>query len=387
MSVINTMLRDLEQRSAQPENGRYQPPVARRSSTWLWVLLALLVSLPGVGYLIMSFWHLPSTPPVVPAVQAVPAAASVSAAALSVAPATIAPTVAPQAAVAPVQPVVQPGAAPVVVPTSAVSEQPGVVKAEPSANRTVPAQNAALTSSPTAAVVVHKAPEKQLEDTLLGPDAGPQPTEASQLAAAPVSQLAIHEEQLSPQQEAALQRKRALQSMSKGQLAAARDAFSLVLVNEPQDINSRERLAGLLYGEGRLSEARDLLTEGIRIAPKHADFRLMQARIWMTQGNRDAALQTLAGYDPAVGPNQDYYATRAALAQELGQIGVAARSYQALTEVQPNEGRWWLGLGIAYDKQGRTLAAQDAYRAAQARALSDASRQFVQHRLMQLEHK
>ena len=64
---------------------------------------------------------------------------------------------------------------------------------------------------------------------------------------------------------------------------------------------------------------------------------------------------------------------------------MAANSYQQLTVAQPTEARWWLGLGIALDKQGRPLAALDAYRKALTLPLSAGSRQFVQQRIEQLE--
>ena len=111
----------------------------------------------------------------------------------------------------------------------------------------------------------------------------------------------------------------------------------------------------------------------------------MLARVVLASGNKAQALQTLSGLEPMVSRNLDYYATRAALAQELEQPAVAARSYQQLVVVQPSEARWWLGLAIAMDKQGRALAALDAYRKALTLPLSPASRQFVQQRIGQLE--
>jgi MSHA biogenesis protein MshN len=236
-----------------------------------------------------------------------------------------------------------------------------------------------------------------LEETLLGPDEGPQLTEAAlpveegnvsmadEYPSEPQGSLEIAEEHLSPQQEAALDRRKGLQALTKGQLDVARDSFSRVLANDPLDHEIRERLAGLLYGDGRIPEAQQLLDEGIRLAPSRADFRLMQARLALTTGNKAAALQSLSGWEPPVGANLDYYATRAALAQELSQPGVAASSYQQLTVAQPTEARWWLGLGIALDKQGRPLAALDAYRKALTLPLSAGSRQFVQQRIEQLE--
>jgi MSHA biogenesis protein MshN len=173
--------------------------------------------------------------------------------------------------------------------------------------------------------------------------------------------------------------------VAKGQLDVARDAFSRVLANEPKDHEIRERLAGLLYGDGRVPEAQQLLEEGIRLAPARADFRLMQARLALSTGNKAQALQSLSGWEPPVASNLDYYATRAALAQELSQTSLAASSYRLLTQAQPAEARWWLGLGISLDKQGRPQAALEAYRKALGLPLSAGSRHFVQQRIGQLE--
>ena len=140
--------------------------------------------------------------------------------------------------------------------------------------------------------------------------------------------------------------------------------------------------AALQAGRDTLQQ---VLAEGIRLAPMRADFRLMQARLAMASGNKALALQTLSDQEPAVASNLDYYATRAALAQELEQPAIASRSYQQLVIAQPAEARWWLGLGISLDKQGRALAALDAYHKALNLPLSSASRQFVQQRIGQLE--
>ena len=55
MSVINTMLKDLEQRQAPEGHGRYQPP--RRSALWIYLLLTgSMMALAAGG----SWWWLDS---------------------------------------------------------------------------------------------------------------------------------------------------------------------------------------------------------------------------------------------------------------------------------------------------------------------------------------
>lgn len=405
MSVINTMLKDLEQREGQILSGRYQPPQPSRWRLAVIVWLLALLCVPAVAY---GIWHLwLNQPAKVPAAEVaasrpVVAAPAVSAAESAPAHAVVAtqpeaPTVAVALAPQTAAPVVQPATVAVASASAAAVVSPqhpaaSVAGAASVQQASLPVQETRTPDPGKAAV-----PETGLEEALLGPDEGPQLTEAALQAqdntptmtdeypAESQGSLEIAEEHLSPQQEAALDRRKGLQALSKGQLDVARDSFSRVLVNDPQDHEIRERLAGLLYGDGRISEAQQLLDEGIRLAPGRADFRLMQARLALTTGNKAAALQSLSGWEPPVSGNLDYYATRAALAQELSQPGVAARSYQQLTAVQPAEARWWLGLGIALDKQGRPLAALEAYRKALSLPLSSGSRQFVQQRIEQLE--
>lgn len=387
MSVINTMLKDLEQREGQTLSGRYQPP---QPSRWRLALIAWLLALLCVPALAYGVWHLwldqPANVPAQTAASPGDAAAVVQASTASAA-------IAPQAVSAAV-PVATASPDPVVAAPVAAAPAGHELAPQPAADLSSLAMNA---SAQTPGAQATGKQDSGLEETLLGPDEGPQLTEAALQAddstttmndeypAEPQGSLEIAEEHLSPQQEAALDRRKGLQALTKGQLDVARDSFSRVLANDPLDHEIRERLAGLLYGDGRIPEAQQLLDEGIRLAPSRADFRLMQARLALTTGNKAAALQSLSGWEPPVSANLDYYATRAALAQELSQPGVAASSYQQLTVAQPTEPRWWLGLGIALDKQGRPLAALDAYRKALSLPLSAGSRQFVQQRIEQLE--
>ena len=390
MSVINTMLRDLEQREGQTLSGRYQPPAPRRWRLLLGMALLLLIAVPALAYWLWSGKgdnDTDAAEPVAagPVVQAIPLAEKLV-------PPVASTAVAPSAAAGTSSAVASSAVASASAVSSAVA--PTVPQASASVNapaRAAVVATAALHSSETSSPQ-EPAVSEAADDALLGPDEGPQPTEASELvdtesvaAEEPRGSLEIAEEHLSPQQEAALERRKGLQAISKGQLGVARDAFAQVLANDPLDHEIRERLAGLFYGEGRLPEAQQVLADGIRLAPAQANFRLMLARVALAGGNKARALQTLSELEPMVSRNLDYYATRAALAQELEQPAVAARSYQQLVVVQPGEARWWLGLAIAMDKQGRVLAALDAYRKALPLPLSPASRQFVQQRIGQLE--
>ena len=396
MSVINTMLKDLEQRQGQTLSGRYLPPTPRRRGLPLLIGLLLLVVLPGVAYGVWHIWLRPAEPLAAtpaPTAMPTPAEPTPTTASSTLEKSTSQPVVEAQEPMTQVQSAATASVSAAVVTPAVAPEQADSPRMQAKVSSPVavptPSREPAQATDVATLPAAEPAESAELEDALLGPDEGPQVTEASapeaEFVEEPKGSLEIAEEMLSPQQEAALERRKGLQAVSKGQLTQACDSFSRVLANDPLDHETRERLAGLLYGEGRLPEAQQVLAEGIRLAPTRADFRLMQARLAMASGNKAQALQTLSDLEPSVASNLDYYATRAALAQELEQAAIASRSYQQLVIAQPTEARWWLGLGISLDKQGRALAALDAYHKALNLPLSSASRQFVQQRIGQLE--
>ena len=395
MSVINQMLKDLEQRQGSIVAGRYQPPAPSRFTWWrAWPVLAL----PLLAYGVLRLWSvlqpaaLPVPQPVSAGVVATPAALSAAIATSSLLPSqSTASTPAHQASA-----IAQEKGQLATEPATSASGAQASLMASPSAGVALAAaeRDSVLgeasshgePAEPAAAAAEEKALAQASDDALLGPDLYAEGASTQGQTLPPQNSLDIEELHLSAAQEAALERRKANQAIAKGQLEQARQALFRVLQQEPLDHGSRERLAGLLYGEERLQEARSLLEQGVALAPRYADFRLLLARVTLAMGDKSSALGYLNSLEPDVSRNLDYYATRAALAQEVGQYAAAAASYQQLSRAQPGEGRWWLGLAIAYDKQGRQLAAREAYqRAETASGLSAAAHNFARERRMQLE--
>lgn len=197
--------------------------------------------------------------------------------------------------------------------------------------------------------------------------------------------LKIETVELSLSELAALAERKATTAMAKGQMQEAQDNYYEVLAHDPHNQGAREQLAGLLYGAGRLAEAARVLEEGLSLDPAQADLRLLLARVAIAGGERQKALDWLTGYRPELATSLDYYATWAGLAQELGQSGQASELYVRLLRQQPDQGRWWLGLGVAEDGQGHRQRALDAYRNAQLHGeLGEASTQWLERRIAQL---
>ena len=193
MSVINTMLKDLEQRQGQTLSGRYLPPTPRRRGLPLLVGLLLLVVLPAVAYGVWHGWLRPAEPLAatpVPKAESTPAVSTPSAASATLEKPTSQPVVEAQTPSAQVQsaqvqsaavvsvatPETTPAAAPA-QPASSVKPtevSPTVVAPAP---RREPAQTQA--SDAETLPVADQGESAELEDALLGPDEGPQVTEAS----------------------------------------------------------------------------------------------------------------------------------------------------------------------------------------------------------------
>ncbi|MEW7865835.1 tetratricopeptide repeat protein [Aeromonas diversa] len=371
MSVINQMLKDLEGRhQKEGEGARYQP--AARTPLWLLALVTLtcLAGLLLVGWRGWLYWQADAARSA-PEVDNLVAVASSTGMATPTDAATppdrAAP--APQAA-EPVSPAQEPDTR-VVLP---VPESPA--PAEAGDELVVPPGEdpEAFYARLDAALQ----PERQEEDALAA-----RPVEAPK--AQPKNELRIERVSLSPGELATLADKKASSAMAKGDLAEAERQYVALLEQQPQQVAPRKQLAALLYGQGRLDEANRLLEEGVRLHPVEPDFRLLLARLALATGQQPQALNWLAGARPPLPGNLDYYATWAGVAQELGRSGEARDLYLQLLRSKPDEGRWWLGLGVAEERLGNGERALDAYRSAQLHGgLGDASSQWLGQRIAAL---
>lgn len=405
MSVINQMLKDLEQRRGVSQHGRYVPDSKKKSISWLvWAPLSVVLGI-GAGLLVWSHIKTLTT--------------SVKSAPVAEVMATKKPSVV-VGADATSNPVSSPLQATVSVASSIAVASASVASSSASLPASVTA-NVPLAVAATARQEARgeKGTETALEEPLMTDDdlyanqsrnsplaesdlTGERdvpeshsdtvdvamPDEAPVTSTQPLDELQIEEVTLSPAEEAALQRRQAEQAIAKGDLPKARVALSALLQATPLDHQAREKLAGLLFGAGDEAGARQVLEQGMAMAPTYANYRLLLARMDMNAGRKSRALARLRDCEPEARSNLDFYATRAALAQELGDYPLAASSYQRLTVQQPTEGRWWLGLGISYEKAGRSQAALDAYHRADLTAgLSAPSREFVRQRRNRLEQR
>ncbi len=202
----------------------------------------------------------------------------------------------------------------------------------------------------------------------------------------PPSKLKISRKQLSPGELAQQKIKRAEQALASNNVVKAEGLFEDVLLIIPEHKSARKQLAALWFGRKAFTPALNLLSQGIALSPTDTEFRMMQARIYLQQNRTIKAfnvLNTLSQVNDVA--NIEYQSLRASIAQQLNEFTAAAEAYKALTDIEPLTGRWWLGLAVAHDSNSEFKQASFAYKEALTKmGLSDSAESFVRQRMSEL---
>ncbi|RHW76913.1 lipopolysaccharide assembly protein LapB [Colwellia sp. RSH04] len=197
------------------------------------------------------------------------------------------------------------------------------------------------------------------------------------------SSMTVSRRQLTSQELIEQKLQQAEKLLATRNVAKAEELLQDILIIEPKHLEARKKLAALWYGRKAYNKAGNLLSQGIALAPKNKELRQMKAQILVKQQKFRLAynvLEPLADIE-----NEEYQVLLASVAQETGHLTMAIQSYQRLINMQPNVGRWYLGQAIVYDKDSQFNLAGQAYKLALARNdLTNASAQFAQQRLIAL---
>lgn len=193
--------------------------------------------------------------------------------------------------------------------------------------------------------------------------------------------------ELSPQQLAENEFRRALMSMEQGRSAEAIERLERSLKLDPRHVGARQTLIGLLLDDKRHDEAILAAREGLKLDVRLPGLAMILARLQTESGALSAAIDTLQKTLPYAENRADYHALFAALLQRDRQHGKAAEQYLLALRQEPQNAVWWMGLGISLQAEQRTADAKQAYtRAREAGNLSAELLAFVEGRLKQLQH-
>ncbi|WP_035384933.1 hypothetical protein [Ferrimonas futtsuensis] len=170
-----------------------------------------------------------------------------------------------------------------------------------------------------------------------------------------------------------------LQGKEQGGTDALRQALALDESLHQARVLLAQRLAIADPGEALV-----MLAEASRRWPAEPDYALTAAEVALGSGAREQAALWLGqlNQQPLSLPMM---ARRADLARELSMLTLAVSDYRGLANADPQQGRWWLGLAHSLDRLGNYGEAASAYRQAlSTRSLSDSARRYIEQRLQQL---
>lgn len=168
----------------------------------------------------------------------------------------------------------------------------------------------------------------------------------------------------SPPERAETEYRKAIAAVNQGRIAEGVDSLRSALRQDALHIASRQLLVKLLLEAKRPDEAIQVLRDGLQGQPAQIGWAMSLARLQVDRKDFTGAWETLDYSLPAAGSNADYQGFAAHVLQRLGRHKEAAEHYLAATRLSPREGRWWLGLGLALDEEGRVNEAREAFQRA-----------------------
>lgn len=155
-------------------------------------------------------------------------------------------------------------------------------------------------------------------------------------------------------------------ALAEGRAEEGRAALRLALRHDPGHLQVRQTLLRNLLEARRLDEAIKVLQEGLEVQPAQAGWAMSLARLQLEQGDVGGADVTLARSQAYADNNADYAGFQGHLKTRLGQHRQAAAHYQRAARLAAGDGRWWLGLGLALESDGRLPESREALRRALA---------------------
>lgn len=378
MSLINDMLRDLEARRAEPAGlGRLAGevrPLPQATRRWRGPLLLVALTLAGGALLLTAGVWLgsrfsPPAPAVRPAAETSPPArlgtqydlhldAQLGRQILPLQPppspqalleAQRMPGVPPPA----LAPATVGAAMPAVNPAPAVSVAPAPltivprVSPAPTAGRGVPATSGSETD----------AAAKPVKPAAVMPPTTPA-SAAGQIDRQPV--LAT------PREKAEAAYRSALRELQQGHAETATGLLRQAMKEEATHHPARQLLLRQLLETRQLEEAQAVLTAGLAQDGRQLGWALALARLQVDTGQPEAARQTLARSWPHAQNAPDYAGFYGLLLYRQGLPAEAAAAYRQATRLAPADGRWWYGLGLALQAEGKRDDAREAFRRALA---------------------
>jgi MSHA biogenesis protein MshN len=247
----------------------------------------------------------------------------------------------------------------------------------------------ALSSSKTASLPAQTSTQREVSASkaMEASVSTPQPTETPKtidVVAAVAAQKQVRE--LTVQQRAENEYRKATMQIQQGKQDEAIATLEQALQLDGHHTAARQALISLLLDVKRQDEAMGKAREGLRLDNAQPGLAMILARLQLEKGDLKPAIETLERSHAHAAEKSDYQSFLAALLQRDNRNKEAAELYMRILQRAPQNGVWWMGLGISLQAESRFSEAQEAFSRARASAnLSPELMAFVESRLKQLQ--
>lgn len=375
MSLVNDMLRDLDQRragEALTASGESlkpaQPSAARPRARWLPIGVGLAAS----AAMMAGIWFFGSGTRTSEVAIAIPAETVVSSVGGVSTPASVAAAVEPQLdeartasdslgvltenerQLAAEEPLTKPVSEPVAESLSEPLSEPPVLQAatEPLISESSQAEidlREAKTDAPSRA-------EQKAQENAIVANTTAQPTTALDRP-----QTIRSSDELSANEVDVIQVQNGLKLLANGNEDAAFEALSSHVRAAPAAHQSRETLIKLLLSRGQTTRAGTLADAGLSIAPNHSGFKKAKARFLIADKNYESAADLLSARAPEPRSDLEYHELLASAQLGAGDFVGAMQNYRQLLQFDGSQTRWWYGYAVANDRLGNISVAKQSY--------------------------
>lgn len=359
MSVINRVLKDLDQKGASPTalsgvraiQASLEPPRPR----WPWFLALLIGGLGGAGW----FWlaakpEAPATPPAQE--EATPH--------LRLSETLGSPTL-------PSLPDEGAGTVATAVATSIRPEpsKPAIAQPEPTRELRGGSHNNAHDAAPihTPSTIAARL------DTRL-----PEPRQPKVIKEV---------RPLTPREQAEQAWRQAAHLIEQGRGRDALEGLAAALRMDPNHGQARQTLIALSLEAGNVAHdvarGETLLREGMQLHANDAWYNRALSQLYLQRGDLRLSVATLKA---GLGKNPDaaYWGLYAGVLGKSGQPEEAAQAYREAARLNPNHGPWWIGLAVSLEQTGQRPDAAAAYQRALQTRLNTEVREFAAKKVAEL---
>ncbi|MFT4886937.1 MAG: Flp pilus assembly protein TadD [Pseudohongiellaceae bacterium] len=200
-----------------------------------------------------------------------------------------------------------------------------------------------------------------------------------------IDESVINEATISEDQQDTMAVQRSLRLIADNKVPEAYANFNDYIAENRYAHQSRETYAKLLINDGELQAADALIEQGLGLSPNNLGFKKVKARILIRSGKLVDAVEVLVSKAPPVTEDVEYHEILASAQLASKDFAGAAISYSELVGADQSQGKYWYGYAAAQELLGNTNVARQAYaRAVQQGSLSTNLRRRSQDRLLAL---